>query len=444
MYRSTLGQAIAFLSLLFLFPTAAFTQFKSQEFNLSFDKKAKNSQKELLSKKFKIEITQELSFVGISAFVMDTNIAANFSVRVKNQSGWTDWQTLKKNTHDITPDRTVYEGQPFFDKFTSIQFKSSDLLQIPVRFRLFIREKKASNTVQSVKTFTDCTCPIPEICDRDCWCPTCPIDPTPEPTTPTHIVIHHSAGFNESDDYAGVVAYYYDLHVNTNGWDDIGYNFLIDPNGVIYEGRGNGLQGAHFSCMNTNTVGVCVIGNFMTVAPQPSAIQHLLDFIAWEACLYDIDVDDYSYLPVADMDLNNVCGHRDGNESESPNSCASGTECPGDVLYGLIPTFRDLVSYFSCLQDITSVEEFEDTANVKLFPNPVNNTLKIETDFLSEGMIGIVELYDIQGNRLYFKSKKISTNGFFEINDLENLSPGAYIFYFHHPKGNIKKEFLKE
>jgi len=433
--------ATLFLSFTFIF--YGFSQHKVVEYDISFAKKTSNNQK-VLSKKQKIELPETISFVSISAYILDKECNSKLSYRLKFDSGWSEWNSLSKNTHDITPDRVVYLGEAIYNEFTAIQFKSNISLNKTVRFRLFIPQSYNISTDLEQKLFTECNCPTPDICDRDCWCPTCPVDATPTSTTPTHIVIHHSAFNNTSDDFAGVVASYYDYHVNSNGWDDIGYNFLIDPNGVIYEGRGNGVQGAHFSCMNTNTVGICVIGNYQTEAPQPETIQHLLDFLAWEACLYDIDVADYSYLPLADMDIMNVCGHRDGNESVSPNSCASGTDCPGDVLYGLIPTFRDLLSYFSCLQESVGVEEFKGEDEVEIFPNPVNTQINVKANFLFSGSVGIVEIYDMQGKRVYFKSKMIYTNGLLEINDCDQLNKGTYIFYFHNQKGNIKKEFIKE
>jgi hypothetical protein len=68
-----------------------------------------------------------------------------------------------------------------------------------------------------------------------------------------HIVVHHSAGSNSLNDWQEAVRAIYIYHTESNGWDDIGYNFLIDPNGVVYEGRESqgvadidNIKGAHF------------------------------------------------------------------------------------------------------------------------------------------------------------------------------------------------------
>ena len=92
------------------------------------------------------------------------------------------------------------------------------------------------------------------------------------------MVVHHSAGANEARDWAAVMRSIWVLHVAGNGWNDIGYNFLIDPNGVIYEGRagGDGVIGAHFSGVNTGTMGVSMVGTFSSQAPTGARTEAVL------------------------------------------------------------------------------------------------------------------------------------------------------------------------
>jgi len=223
-----------------------------------------------------------------------------------------------------------------------------------------------------------CSCDQPTICGRSCWCPSgnCPIDATPFSTTSTHVIVHHSAGNSTSSDFAAVVRSIWDFHVNSNGWDDIGYNWLIDPNGIIYEGRGSGLQGAHFSCINGNTTGICMIGNYEEAQPTAVSINALEDFIAWEVCDKDIDPVGMDVHAPSSTSIDNISGHRDGNGL--PNSCG-GTVCPGANLYPLLADVRTAVAAKPCLQDnSTSVDVLLENESIEVFPNPNQGNFQIE------------------------------------------------------------------
>ena len=100
---------------------------------------------------------------------------------------------------------------------------------------------------------------------------------TPQYTTVTHLIVHHSATANTSSDWAATVRSIWNFHTNDRGWGDVGYNYLIDPNGVIYEGRagGDNVIGAHFSCQNGGTMGVCMLGTFTSVSPTAAALSSL-------------------------------------------------------------------------------------------------------------------------------------------------------------------------
>jgi hypothetical protein len=167
----------------------------------------------------------------------------------------------------------------------------------------------------------------------------------------THIVVHHSATANAAAHWAEVVRNIWRDHALTRGWGDIGYNFLIDPNGVIYEGRAGGddVIGAHFSCMNGHTMGVCLLGTYSTVSPSPAALESLKRLLAWKVDLAGIDPLGRSYHPESGLTLPHICGHRDGNASSL--KCST-TECPGGYLYNLLPTIRtDVAALISAGSD---------------------------------------------------------------------------------------------
>lgn len=161
----------------------------------------------------------------------------------------------------------------------------------------------------------------------------------PAYTIVTHAVVHHTDGANSVPDWEAEVRSIWYLHTYTNGWGDIGYNYLIDPNGVIYEGRagGSGAIGAHFSCRNTNTVGVALLGTFTTALPTTSALNSLRQLLAELCARNHIDPKAFAYHVPSGLNMPTIIGHRDGNPS--PLTCTR-TECPGDALYAMLPAIR--------------------------------------------------------------------------------------------------------
>lgn len=105
--------------------------------------------------------------------------------------------------------------------------------------------------------------------------------PMPSP----RLWLHHS----EVDAFgAGAVRAIQTFHMNTRGWNDIAYSFLIDQDGTVYEGRGAGIQGAHTlapppdtSSENRQSHGICLLGNLMAHTPPKAQTDALLQLIKW-------------------------------------------------------------------------------------------------------------------------------------------------------------------
>lgn len=157
-------------------------------------------------------------------------------------------------------------------------------------------------------------------------------------TDVSHLIVHHSAGSNTNTNYTQVVRDIYLYHTEVNGWSDIGYNYLIAQNGVIYTGRdpANGEQdnvrGAHFCGANSNTMGICLLGNYQSAELSMPAFSSLTSILAFKTNKEGID-------PLASSQhtqgvIPNIAGHRDG--------CA--TLCPGENVYQLLGTIRTSVS----------------------------------------------------------------------------------------------------
>lgn len=77
-------------------------------------------------------------------------------------------------------------------------------------------------------------------------------------------------------------------HVSGRGWADIGYHYLIDPQGRVWEGRSIRYQGAHVKDQNENNMGVLVLGNFEMQSPSPAALSSLDRFVADQMRRYGV------------------------------------------------------------------------------------------------------------------------------------------------------------
>ena len=155
-------------------------------------------------------------------------------------------------------------------------------------------------------------------------------------------IVHHTAGTNDySRAQAPAIVKAIELyHVKANGWNDIGYNFLVDRFGTIYEGRFGGIDrnvvGAHALGFNTGSVGIALLGTYQSAAPSAAAVSALESLLAWRLDVAHVDPTSKvtvlsggseRYRAGVAVTLRAVSGHRDTGL----------TECPGDKLYARLP-----------------------------------------------------------------------------------------------------------
>ena len=163
-----------------------------------------------------------------------------------------------------------------------------------------------------------------------------------------YAVVHHTAGSNDYSqaDAPAVVRSVYLYHTRTLGWSDIGYAFLVDRFGTIYEGRAGGMTrpvvGAHVYGFNTGSTSVSLMGNFDKVAPTPELLDATARLLAWR-------------LDVAHLDpsarVRTVSGGGDryaaGVTVEQPMIAAhrdyGSTACPGALVYAELGALRAAV-----------------------------------------------------------------------------------------------------
>ncbi len=159
--------------------------------------------------------------------------------------------------------------------------------------------------------------------------------------------VHHTDGTNgyAPDDVPGILRGIYAYHVKSNGWCDIGYNFLVDAFGRIWEGRYGGIDravlGAHTGGHNANSFGTALIGDFTSLTPPDVMLSGLEDLFAWKLAPYYADPNGTApltsqgggtsrYASGTTNTFNVISGHRD----------AGYTSCPGDAAYPLLDSIR--------------------------------------------------------------------------------------------------------
>lgn len=174
------------------------------------------------------------------------------------------------------------------------------------------------------------------------------------------IVLHHTDtegaydrdltgdGKVDSADAAATVRAIYRFHALTRAWGDIGYNFLVDQFGNVYEGRSGGdrVIAAHVYCANTGTIGIALIGDYENTTPPRVQLDAAARLAAQLSQKYGLD-------PAAvgrwhGKDTPTIVGHRD----------YGGTACPGKNLYAQLPAVRtQVVADLAELQKVKAVAD---------------------------------------------------------------------------------------
>ncbi|MGH2489003.1 MAG: N-acetylmuramoyl-L-alanine amidase, partial [Candidatus Limnocylindria bacterium] len=169
------------------------------------------------------------------------------------------------------------------------------------------------------------------------------------------LVVHHTAGANNDPNPAATVRAIYHYHANTLGWGDIGYEYLIDEAGRVYEGRysraywngaiptadnedGDVVEAGHALHHNPGSMGIALLGNFTSRQPTAAARASLIRMLAWASAAHGIDpLGTSTYINPAtgtSITTPNITGHRDYQN----------TGCPGQPFYDTMPSIRGAVA----------------------------------------------------------------------------------------------------
>ena len=230
------------------------------------------------------------------------------------------------------------------------------------------------------------------------------------------MTLHHAAGWGAKslDEGKAAVKSIQEFHQDGRGWSDIGYHFVVDMAGNIYQGRPETVLGAHVGGANTGNIGVCILGCYhppetsitcrdeMTYNTEKS----LIHLYAWISDTYGIE-------PTV------LKGHRDYFGT---------TSCPGDNVWPMLTQMRaDIALYIQYGEQPTRYSLFQN------YPNPFNASTTLHYDLPEPSKVRVI-IYDILGRKVIelvndyqnYGYKKIIWNGMNESGEM--VPPGIYFY----------------
>lgn len=310
--------------------------------------------------KFTIEFEEAVSVIGIGWSAVENLDANTFKVKYRSSNDATSWTNYQNLEADFTPEETP-TGLYWTDALFSYDAESYKYFEIEIVseydadfFKLIAFDGNTEANPNSIdkenkkvkSTPKSGNCPeFPEMIERSEWCggsASCSqVNAWYNPTyiNPTHVVMHHGASPNSYTNGQAVVQSYYNYHVNTLGWIDIGYHYIIDKHGNFFQGRHNpnlptsDVHGAHAGNANSGSIGVNFPGDLDSELATQVQLEKLHELLAWW-----YDYNDISVLGSSNM-LTQAYGwqvqpHFTGHRDINP------TACPSDDLHAQLPAIR--------------------------------------------------------------------------------------------------------
>ena len=288
-----------------------------------------------------------------------------FEFRTAKGDEWSEWIPIHASHDNMLPGDTMVTGD-------MLVVPAEDMTHRKVQFRVFLMrlpggtgprlealridfiDSTAGPTTEELIAQVQAlpapeqeegTFPKPAVIPRgdpdipnDGWCfdPACEYTDGLDYHPVSHLILHHTVTSSTGDSAATVRAIW-QYHTFTRGWGDIGYNYLIDVNGVIFEGHlgGDDVVGTHAAGANSGSMAASLIGNFVSITPPDVMMNAAANLFAWKADQKGIDIYDSGSLPFVDWGLPKLMGHRDVYGT---------TQCPGDKAHALLPTLREMIA----------------------------------------------------------------------------------------------------
>jgi hypothetical protein len=279
-------------------------------------------------------------------------------VRTRTDGSWSGWQALggaadeepDEGTPDTTTSRRGGTSPLWVDRADGVQARV-DVLSGPAPRGLRLSLVDPGTSEQDLRvtaSLTSGTSGAPAVRSRKDW----GADESIRRGSPSYasgihaVTVHHTASSNDyaAADVPRLIRGFYAYHVKSNGWSDLGYNFLVDRFGRVWEGRAGGTSkpviGSHAGGFNTGTVGISIIGTYDAVAPSAAAVEAVAAVAGWRLGLAGKDPassvtvrsgGSTRYAAGTSVSLPRVFGHRQ----------VSTTACPGDLGMAALPRIRE-------------------------------------------------------------------------------------------------------
>ena len=310
------------------------------------------------------KITEAPIPFSLIGFEMPEDAEAAFRTSVDGES-WGDWTTVEPMDEEDGPDANsaeavqadakVGEGRAMSDgfwveeaRYVQVQVWEGDPTDVKAHV-IDSNGLSASFTQRAAaalkRPLIDTQPPAaeatsrPSVRSRSSWDPNNDCEPRRGPSYASNarfVVVHHTAGSNTYTDGSAVVLGICLYHRDGNGWNDIGYNMLVDRQGNIYEGRVGGIEraviGAHAAGFNTGSFGIAVMGNHDTAEVPQAAFSAVVQTIAWKSRLHGIDAN--GSVTAGGESIKTIVGHRD----------VGTTACPGRYFYKRMGELRTKVA----------------------------------------------------------------------------------------------------
>ena len=306
--------------------------------------------------------TRPFSLLGVT-WLPDPGVEVRVQVRTRTGGRWTDWTPLAPQG-DHRPDGGT-DAHPDLREGTAPHWVGpSDGVQVrvdavggrrprDVRVELVDPGSSPADGRQEPRSRAFAEEPRPPIITRAQW----GADESIRRGTPSYNstvqvgFVHHTAGSNAytREQAAAVVRGVYAYHVKSNGWADIGYNYLVDRFGRAYEGRAGGLDrfvvGSHTGGFNRDSFAVSLLGDFTSVPPSEDTLGALSVVLAWKlgaayrdplakAVLTSAGGGTSRFAAGTPVTFSVISGHRD----------AGNTSCPGSTTYARMAGIRSRVA----------------------------------------------------------------------------------------------------